>query len=177
MTKSLMGFFEAVKVCSSKAFEFKGRARRSEYWWWTLFVSILYLATSLCGKLIPDTSRVLTLLFIFVCIAAALFCGFATLAVTIRRLHDTGRSGWWYGAFLIAEVVWTIVITTGYLATAITGTGYAITSAALLGGIAKLLISTIPLLVYSIVLLVWYCQDSQPGTNKYGDNPKEINLE
>lgn len=177
MTESRMSFLEAVKVCSSKAFEFKGRARRSEYWWWTLFVSILYLAASLCEKLVPDTSRVLTLLFIFAYIAAALFCGFATLAVTIRRLHDTGHSGWWYGAFLIAEVVWSIVMTTGYLATAMTGTGDAITSAALFGGIAKLLISIIPLLVYSIVLLVWYCQDSQPGTNKYGDNPKEINPE
>ena len=29
-------------------------------------------------------------------------------------------------------------------------------------------------IVYSIVLLVWYCKDSQPGANKYGENPKGI---
>ena len=28
--------------------------------------------------------------------------------------------------------------------------------------------------IYSIVLLVWYCKDSQPGANKYGENPKEV---
>ena len=38
MTKSLMGFFEAVKVCSSKAFEFKGRAARVAYQYFHIFI-------------------------------------------------------------------------------------------------------------------------------------------
>ena len=40
--------------------------------------------------------------------------------------------------------------------------------------LGEIIIGFIPYVIYSIVLLVWYCKDSQPGANKYGDNPKEV---
>ncbi|MDT9681045.1 DUF805 domain-containing protein [Streptomyces sp. TRM76323] len=66
---------------------FSGRARRKEYWIFTLVNFALTLL--LIGvDLVIGTYSVLYLLY---CLAVFL----PTLAVTIRRLHDTGRSGWW----------------------------------------------------------------------------------
>jgi uncharacterized membrane protein YhaH (DUF805 family) len=54
-----------------------------------------------------------------------------SLAVCVRRLHDIGRSGWWYLIGLIPVIGW-------------------------------------------ILLIVWFCTDSQPGANKWGPNPKGL---
>lgn len=70
-----MSFMDAIKTCFSKYFDFSGRARRSEYWWFYLFVFVL--------SLIPFVN-LLTLATIIPTVSAA-----------ARRLHDTDRSGWW----------------------------------------------------------------------------------
>ena len=74
-----MDFVTAVKTCFSKYFDAKGRATRPEYWWFYLLYVIVYAASSwlspifgliLLGMLIP------------------------LVTAGIRRMHDTGRSGW-----------------------------------------------------------------------------------
>lgn len=65
---------------------FSGRARRQEYWMFTLIASLIYLGLIVLG-LAMDT-EVPELVFF-----AATFL--PSLAVSVRRLHDTGRSGWW----------------------------------------------------------------------------------
>jgi uncharacterized membrane protein YhaH (DUF805 family) len=65
---------------------FSGRARRQEYWMFTLIVSLIYIGLIVLG-LAMDT-EVPELVFF-----AAIFL--PSLAVSVRRLHDTGRSGWW----------------------------------------------------------------------------------
>jgi uncharacterized membrane protein YhaH (DUF805 family) len=77
---------DAVRSCLSKYATFSGRARRAEYWWFTLAVIIVEIVTSLIDRAL-GTSLV-TLL-----VALALFL--PGLAVGVRRLHDTDRSGWW----------------------------------------------------------------------------------
>lgn len=106
-----MGFFGAIKSVLGNYANFSGRARRSEYWWWFLF--------TLLWCWIPILNILLALVFFI-----------PALAVAIRRLHDTGRSGWW------------------------------------------ILLAFIPL-IGAIVLLIFYCTDSQSGENKWGANPKE----
>jgi len=100
---------------------FTGRAARTEFWMFALFNVIVSVVLTLVDNLLG---------------LGALLAGLYSLAVLlpsigvgIRRLHDTGRSGWW------------------------------------------LLISFVPL-VGAIVLLVFAVQDSQPGDNQYGPNPK-----
>lgn len=90
-----MGFIEAVRTCFSKYVDFQGRARRSEYWFWVLFVIIGYvIAVSIdlmvFGPVSSDglTFGVITSLFWLAILLP-------NLAVTIRRLHDSGKSGWW----------------------------------------------------------------------------------
>ncbi|MFG2131403.1 DUF805 domain-containing protein [Streptomyces sp. NPDC048751] len=80
-----MSFVEASRMCLTTQYAtFSGRARRSEYWWY----SVLYvMATAMIGWIswaaeVPLLS-VLLVLFIV-----------PMLSVSVRRLHDTGRTGW-----------------------------------------------------------------------------------
>ncbi|MCR9015163.1 DUF805 domain-containing protein [Aquiflexum gelatinilyticum] len=89
---------------------FTGRARRSEYWFFYLFYFIfLVLAVildNLLGITIEDTG--IGPLY-FVSILAMIIPG---LAVTVRRLHDVGKSGWFYFIVLIPIIgsVWLLVL-------------------------------------------------------------------
>ncbi|RLQ94870.1 DUF805 domain-containing protein [Falsibacillus albus] len=100
---------------------FQGRARRKEYWMYALINEIIVLILTALQHAADLPSIILGLYSLAVLIPG--------LAVSFRRLHDTGKSAWW------------------------------------------LLIAIIPI-VGLIVLLIFFCQDSQDGANKYGPNPK-----
>jgi uncharacterized membrane protein YhaH (DUF805 family) len=115
-----VNFGQAVQSVLSQYVGFAGRARRSEYWWFFLFNVIVSVVFAIIDAAIGSQ-----ILGAIVSLALLL----PGIAVTLRRLHDTGRTGWW---------VW---------------------------------IALIPL-IGVIVLIVFQCQDSEPGTNKYGPSPK-----
>lgn len=110
-----MSFTQAVALYFKNFTNFSGRSRRSEYWNVFLFNIIV---SAVLGMVLPDIAGLWTLITFI-----------PTLSLTVRRLHDIGKSGWWY------------------------------------------LIVIIPL-VGSILLVVWYCKDSQPGANQWGHSPK-----
>ncbi len=66
---------------------FEGRARRKEYWMFVLFSVIVSIVLSILEAVL-NLSSVLTGLY-------SLAVLLPSLAVGVRRLHDTGRSGWW----------------------------------------------------------------------------------
>lgn len=103
-----------------KYVDFSGRARRTEFWMFTLFNIIVSIVLSVIDMMLG---------FGLLGGIYALAVFLPSLAVGVRRLHDTNRSGWW------------------------------------------LLIGLIPLIGF-IVLIVFFVQDSQPGDNEYGPNPK-----
>ena len=94
----VMGFGEAVKSFWSKYATFKGRSRRSEYWFIQLFLVLTNLAVAAIDLILMngDVDRfianggggIVGLIWILVTIVPA-------LAVLVRRLHDTRKSGWW----------------------------------------------------------------------------------
>jgi uncharacterized membrane protein YhaH (DUF805 family) len=94
----VMGFGEAVRSFWSKYATFKGRSRRSEYWFIQLFLVLTNLAVAAIDLILMngDVERfianggggIMGLIWILVTIVPA-------LAVLVRRLHDTGKSGWW----------------------------------------------------------------------------------
>ncbi len=111
---------------------FSGRARRKEYWYFYLINFLISfgigMISGVFGFMNPDSGLALaSSALIFIYSMAVLI---PSLAVGVRRLHDTNRSGWW------------------------------------------LLISLIPL-IGAIVLIIFFVEDSQPGTNQYGENPKQ----
>ena len=82
---------EAVRsVLKTNYAHFSGRASRSEYWWWWLVYFVAYLAVSFVLAL----SRSTALWAVF--FLAGLLLIIPSLAVFVRRLHDIGRSGWWW---------------------------------------------------------------------------------
>ena len=93
-----MGFGAAVKSFWSHYSKFKGRSRRSEYWWIQLFLVLTNLAVAAIDLVLMngDVDRfianggggIVGLIWILATIVPA-------LAVLVRRVHDTGKSGWW----------------------------------------------------------------------------------
>ena len=100
---------------------FSGRAQRSEYWMFFLVNVIISFVLIFIEGLVGSPGIVGMVYSLAVLVPG--------IAVTIRRMHDTDRSGWW------------------------------------------LLISLVPV-IGAIVLLVFMVQDSNPGENQYGTNPK-----
>jgi uncharacterized membrane protein YhaH (DUF805 family) len=82
-----MTFSTAVRTCLQKYVTFSGRAARSEYWFFFLF----QLAAIIIGMIVDAVLGTQMIVYALVVLALLL----PTLAVGIRRLHDTNRSGWW----------------------------------------------------------------------------------
>ena len=81
-SRERVGFVEAFKLFFLRYADFKGRSRRSEYWLGCLSVSLLGLVI---GGILDDYAWIWTLAILV-----------PNLAISVRRLHDIGRSGWWY---------------------------------------------------------------------------------
>lgn len=91
-----MTFGESIQTCFSKYADFTGRASRSEYWWWFLFVFLATMAASVVNDKISALFSIAVLL--------------PGLAVGTRRLHDIDKSGWFQLLFLIPLIGWIILI-------------------------------------------------------------------
>lgn len=110
--------------CIRQFADFKGRARRKEFWMFALVNFVVSLVITIVGSIIGTT-----LLSTIYSLAILL----PSLGVGVRRLHDVGKSGWYMLASLIPVIGW-------------------------------------------IWLLILAAQDSQPGDNQWGPNPKSEEL-
>ena len=106
-----MTFTGSIRHAFSNYATFNGRASRSEFWKFALFtvivVVLLYLPLIATGGITGEPTSALTILVSASLIAVGIFI-LATLlpylSVLVRRLHDTGRSGWWYWIALVPFV-------------------------------------------------------------------------
>lgn len=89
------GMVDWLKKCLRNYVNFSGRARRKEYWYFVLAQMGLIIVAMILDAIIFGSD---TAIF-YVVVAFGLFL--PSLAVTIRRLHDTSRSGWWFFLSLI----------------------------------------------------------------------------
>ena len=87
-----MSFGQAIAAGFNRYVDFQGRSRRSELWWFTLFLFILSIGASVIDHAalgfaldqLGPASGIMVLATLI-----------PSLAVWVRRLHDIGRSGWW----------------------------------------------------------------------------------
>lgn len=93
-----MGFVDATKSFFARYTDFSGRSSRSEYWWAFLAIMIGYFIIGLLSGLLGETVGSIV---IGIAVLAILL---PSIAIAIRRLHDTDRSGWWYLLSLIPLV-------------------------------------------------------------------------
>ena len=106
-----MSFNQAVSsVLLNKYATFSGRARRSEYWWWYLFVTIVFVVAGIIDKAIGFTYSDLTIGGGWLATIAWIVFLVPNLAVSVRRLHDTGRSGWWLLIGLVPLIGWIVLL-------------------------------------------------------------------
>lgn len=168
-----MGFGATIRHNFKHYAHFGGRAQRSQFWWWYLFLIIMQVLLSAADSafglqvgrsetdvtvgdttipVVNNGAGVLSTLF-------ALAVVLPTLAVAVRRLHDTDRSGWWiiapFVAYLAAAVAVGIAIAAGAgpIVLGVLGLGF---------GLGAIL---------AIVLLVFYIQKGTAGPNTYGPDP------
>ena len=85
-------FMGAVKTCFSKYATFQGRARRPEFWWFALFTLAGSMVTSFLDMALFGAASEAGLLGAVFSLAVLI----PSIAVGVRRLHDTDRVGWWY---------------------------------------------------------------------------------
>ena len=156
--------------CLKQYTDFSGRARRKEYWWFMVFNFIFTLILMLCW-IIPVIktnfaeydaddfsnmtiiSAAITKPFFYVYIIYYIAMIIPGLAVTVRRLHDIGKSGYWCFFVVGGSII---------------GNISNIFSAAS----ALQLIFIFIWLVMCVISLVWMFTDSDYGPNQYGPNPK-----
>ena len=160
----MMSFMESVTTCFKKYATFTGRARRSEYWWFALFLYVLSIGSSYLfwwkldkvdwiesqvasaafdqdkyNALLAQAESIDSTFMLWACILVILWLVLLlpSLAVLCRRLHDTGRSGWF------------------------------------------ILLNFIPVVnfVTLIITFVFCVTDSKPEDNQYGPSPKYQSIE
>ena len=148
-----MDFF--IKVVFENYANFSGRARREEFWmfilFYTVFSSILNLVSGVFG--------VVGLLIMAVWSLGLLM---PIIAVTIRRFHDSGKSGWWYLASFAP-------IIPAFIMALMIGSGYRLDSNAMNFVWVLFAIS----FLICLIPLVFLFLNSEPCANKWGSNPKE----
>ncbi len=106
-----MSFFASIKICFNKYFSYQGRAKRSEYWYFVLFINIINFVVIFIEFLLLEMgfynigafSNFVFLIFLF-----------PGINVTTRRLHDVNRSGWWQLLYItgigsLVILYWTII--------------------------------------------------------------------
>lgn len=100
-----ISFAEAVKSCFNKYADFNGRSPRAEYWYFELFNVAVVMVLAVLGAIIGK-------LFMYVYYAYVLAILVPSIAVSIRRMHDIGRSGWWVLISLVPFIgsIWYIVL-------------------------------------------------------------------
>ena len=140
-----MEFKEAVNTCLTKKYCcFKGRASRSEFWWFCLFTFIMNLVVALLGSLLPALGSIVSAVL-------GLWLLLPTVGVTTRRLHDRNLSGWWQVLPLAAVLP--------AIAGAVLEADWLLMLAGCAAGFA------------SLALLIIYALRGTAGPNRFGPDP------
>ncbi len=160
--------------------EFSGRSRRLEYWLFVLFQILLYTGLFVACfaamvNMAPANdgvglSAILGLgAFLLIAGLVWLILLVPSIAVTVRRLHDSGRSGWWFGIYLLASVGLNLLTgaAMGAMAASAQSPEQLLQTAGMVNGIAGL-----AMFGYAVVLFIFFCLDGTPGPNRYGPDPK-----
>jgi uncharacterized membrane protein YhaH (DUF805 family) len=158
---------------------FKGRASRSDYWYFILFNAIFAIVASYLDKALgfsfvtpkADPSGLQPAMaygYIYVIYTLAVFI--PGLSLTVRRLHDVGKSGWWYVGFMVYMVLVAVVLMATLLGAGINGgipSSFPVTA----------LVAILTIVAAGIWFFILMCTKGHPGENKWGLNPLEEEAE
>lgn len=132
---------------------FSGRAPRAEYWWFYLGTMVIQIPLTVMDKVTGD-SDVLSTVFSFAVLLP-------WLAVSVRRLHDVNRSGWWLLAWVLSFVVGGVLVAMGAMNEIAGGAG----------GFTAAIVAILVILGMSVTMLVFLILPGTEGQNDYGPDP------
>ncbi len=152
--------------CIRNYVNFSGRARRTEFWYFILFSCLLLIVAMALDVVCFNTPYGVFYLLV------ALFLFLPQLAVSARRLHDTGRTSKWLLWNYLALLAWAVaaLVLSGLSAFAGGRDASAWFLIVLCGG-------CVLFFIWEIVFLVWFCLPGTPGENRYGPDPKQPDQE
>lgn len=161
--KKKMSFGKAVGVCMSKLFTFEGRARRSEYWYFCLFVFILDFSLRVAGMVYDncilcceeEDASVFRYSGSIIELIEYVVISFMGLSVAVRRLHDIECSGWL--ALLFVALPFFLCMLPS------------IPQNVKVNGLTAM--SRLLLMVIDVVTIVLFCKPGTEGPNAYGPDP------
>ncbi|MCY4620452.1 MAG: DUF805 domain-containing protein [bacterium] len=161
-----MSFPEAIGNVLRNYAVFRGRAARSEYWWWVLAVFIGQVIVGIVGDAIdvPYLGPLLSLAILL-----------PSLAVATRRLHDTGRRGSWLALWIAIYAILgaIMVVSTGAVFLGMLGlAGGAPSEDVMVGGVIGVLVSALAMLPVAIWSIVWLAGKGDDGPNQFGPDPR-----
>ncbi len=169
-----MGFVEATKKGFSNLFNFKGRARRSEYWWYVLTAAIVGLVVGLIFRFTYGTMTAQELIEHGVMMYQILFCvafiilAFLLVSIQTRRMHDVNKN-----AFLpVCAFVCYIIAVVCYCSFTVAMIKEQSSSKDLFLNLTFIFASVNVLL--QLIMLVYTLKDSQKTANRYGESPKYL---
>lgn len=177
-----MGPLEAIKTGFRKYFDFKGRARRSEFWWFVAFVNVAPIILGVLDVFVfpsagvpPDLSGNRYVKFLVSAGTPWLFGSplanifnfliiLPSLSVTVRRLHDRGNSGW-----ILLLPIGLLIAIPFVIAFAMN----LALSGQLGGSVSSVLYACYGVFLIALVLVLYgVLLDGDKGSNKYGPSPK-----
>jgi uncharacterized membrane protein YhaH (DUF805 family) len=147
--------------------DFKGRAPRAEYWWFVLGIVVAFIVLAIVEGVLGMNRMVAG---VYGPLVVLLWLGTLVpqVAVGVRRLHDTDRTGWW----LLAPIV-PYAIGFAMMGPAALNPESGMSMASAGGAMIFMLIG----MVLGIVLLVFYILPGTKGPNKYGPDPYGADVE
>ena len=168
----MMTLPEAVKQVLKKYADFSGRATRAEYWWWVLATLIVGMAIGSVDAFIAsivDKEWISSPLATIFNLAILL----PNLAVSARRLHDIGKSGWWLLVWFVLVVIGWIPVVVGLILLLVGGALKGQFDAGsfvplIIGGAITLLLA-LGLLLW---IILWMVRQGQGGPNRFGPDPR-----
>ena len=170
-----MSFGDAIRTCLGKYATFSGRAARPEYWWFFLFVILVSIVLSFVDRLIFGVDPVSEQPRSVLGGVWALAMFLPMLGAGWRRMHDTGRPGWYLLIPLAVSLVGSLLLGFGTfgvgalesMGTAPTGS----TMAAAGAGLAVLAAISVVQIVVAILIIWWLSRPGEPGPNAWGPPP------
>lgn len=154
---------ESIKSVLGNLTNFRGRARRSELWWYLLAYSIVVMVLAFVLSTFPVVLSVIVFLL-----------QLTTWSVTVRRLHDRGHSGWWVAASIIISLISNIyLIQSGYYEAMSTINPNIEEATEVLRGPVFPTLGFLSFIV-NITIFVFCVRDGKPEDNKYGPSPKYV---
>ena len=172
-SRPMMTIQESVMTCLRKYADFSGRATRAEFWWWVLATAIASVAINAIETFASAIGGIFEYSPFGAIFSLAILL--PNLAVSARRLHDIGKSGWWLLVWIGSAIVGAVPL----------GIGVAYTIISVFSGnswwghpefwIPIIIGAAVSVLVWIglfIWCLLWMATQGRAGANRYGQDPR-----